>query len=133
MIAVTTATPFLMFQGDCEAAVRLYTEVIPNSEILHLAPWEAGGTGLVGTVQMASVRLGQLVVMANDSPPVHDFTFTPSSSIWLECASDEDYEHILAGLGTGGTYLMPDDSYGFSKRFAWLQDRFGVSWQVNLT
>lgn len=132
MTDVTTATPFLMFQGDCEAAIRLYAETIPDSEILQLTHWETGGTGPAGTVQMARLRLGQLVVMANDSPPVHDFTFTPSTSVWLECASEDDYEQILGGLGRDGTYLMPDDSYGFSKRFAWLQDRFGVSWQVNL-
>lgn len=132
MTTSTTATPFLMFQGDCEAAIRLYTETIPDSEIQTLTHWEAGGAGMEGKVQMATFRLGQLVVMANDSPPVHDFTFTPSSSVWLECACEDDYEHILEGLGREGTYLMPDDSYGFSKHFAWLQDRYGVSWQLNL-
>jgi predicted 3-demethylubiquinone-9 3-methyltransferase (glyoxalase superfamily) len=121
-----------MFQGDCEAAIRLYTETIPDSEIQILTHWEAGGNGIEGQVQMSTFRIGQTVVMAFDSPPVHQFTFTPASSLWLDCESVDDYERVLEGLGTDGVFLMPDDSYGFSKRYAWLQDRYGVAWQVNL-
>ena len=60
--------------------------------------------------------------MAFDSPPVHEFTFTPASSLWVDCDAVADYERILKALGGDGTFLMPDDTYGFSKRYAWLQD-----------
>lgn len=131
-VTKTTATPFLMFQGDCEAAMNLYAATIPDCEITLITRWEAGGQGPEGTVQMATFRIGELTVMTFDSPPVHQFTFTPAASIWLTCASEDDYETILAGLGEDGTFLMPDDNYGFSRRYAWLNDRYGVSWQVSL-
>jgi predicted 3-demethylubiquinone-9 3-methyltransferase (glyoxalase superfamily) len=129
---MTSVTPFLMFQGDCEAAVRHYAATVPGSEIVELTLHGADGPGEAGKVAMARVRLGTLTLMANDSPPVHAFTFTPSTSLWLDCADDAEFEGILAGLSEGGTALMPDGSYGFSRRFAWLQDRFGVSWQLNI-
>ena len=68
-----------------------------------------------------------------DSPPVHDFTFTPSFSIFVDVASAEELDRLFAGLSEGGAVLMPLDEYGFSRRFGWVNDRFGVSWQLNLT
>ena len=58
-MTIVTVTPFLMFQGDCEAAVRLYIETVPDSEIQTLTHWEAGGGGPEGQVRMATFRLGQ--------------------------------------------------------------------------
>ena len=69
--------------------------------------------------------------MANDSPPVHDFDFTPSTSIFLTVDSAEEVDALTTALGQGGKLHMPPDSYGFSQRFGWAQDRFGVSWQIN--
>src|SRR3712207_1814746 len=67
-----------------------------------------------------------------DSPPVHDFTFTPSFSIWVEAASEEELDRLFAGLSEGGAVLMEVGDHGFSRRFGWVNDRFGVSWQLNL-
>jgi predicted 3-demethylubiquinone-9 3-methyltransferase (glyoxalase superfamily) len=84
-----------------------------------------------GTVAMARLAVGGLEVMANDSPPVHDFDFTPSTSIFLTVEGPEEVDRLAGALGEGGKTLMPADDYGFSRRFGWVQDRFGVSWQVN--
>ena len=46
--------------------------------------------------------------------------------------SAAELERVFAMLADGGQVLMPLDDYGFSKRFGWLNDRFGVSWQLNL-
>lgn len=81
---------------------------------------------------MATVVLAGQTVMASDSPPVHAFTFTPSLSLFVACGSEEEFERVLAGLSEGGETLMPAGDYGFSRRYAWINDRFGVSWQVNL-
>jgi predicted 3-demethylubiquinone-9 3-methyltransferase (glyoxalase superfamily) len=64
----------------------------------------------------------------------HDFGFTPSFSMFVDFESEEQLRHALHELGQehGGDLLMPLDNYGFSTLFAWVKDRFGVSWQLNL-
>jgi predicted 3-demethylubiquinone-9 3-methyltransferase (glyoxalase superfamily) len=62
----------------------------------------------------------------------HGFTFTPSLSLFVDCESEADLERIFAALSEGGGVLMPLGNYGFSRRFGWVNDRFGVSWQLNL-
>ncbi len=67
-----------------------------------------------------------------DSPARHAFGFTPSVSLFVECQDLAELENACAVLSEGGTALMPLGDYGFSQRFCWLNDRFGVSWQLNL-
>lgn len=62
----------------------------------------------------------------------HDFSFTPSSSTFVEFGSAAELEQAFQTLSEGGQVLMPLDNYGFSRRFGWVNDRFGVSWQLNL-
>ena len=69
---------------------------------------------------------------ASDSGREHPFTFTPSMSIFVDCENPAELERIFAALSEGGQVLMPLDNYGFSRRFGWTNDRFGVSWQLNL-
>lgn len=67
-----------------------------------------------------------------DSPVRHDFSFTPSVSIFMNFDDETAFEKAWNRLIQGGATLMPLDDYGFSRRFGWLNDRFGVSWQLNL-
>lgn len=124
--------PFLMFTGQCEAAMNLYVSLIPDSRILDVRRYGAGEQGPEGTVMVASFALGDLTVMCSDSPVEHAFDFTPSSSLFVTCESREQLDALAEKLGENGKVLMPLDNYGFSQRFAWVQDRFGVSWQLNL-
>ncbi|MGH6815240.1 MAG: VOC family protein [Hyphomicrobiaceae bacterium] len=71
-------------------------------------------------------------IMCIDSPVKHAFTFTPAMSLFVDCASEAEIDRLFANLADGGQILMPLDRYPFSKRYGWLSDRFGVSWQVNL-
>lgn len=123
---ITAAAPFLMFQGDCEEALTFYADVIPGAAVA------AVHKGADGKVAMARLSIAGLEIMANDSPPVHDFTFTPSTSTFLTVDTEADVDAVAGELGRGGKTMMPAGNYGFSKRFAWVQDRFGVSWQINL-
>ncbi|WP_205690373.1 VOC family protein [Comamonas serinivorans] len=68
----------------------------------------------------------------SDSPPVHAFGFTPSSSIFIDCESADEQLRVFTALADGGQVRMPLADYGFSQRFGWTDDRFGVSWQINL-
>jgi len=123
---ITAAAPFLMFQGRCEEALNFYAETIPGARIVSMDKKPDG------TVAMARLSVGGLEIMANDSPPVHDFDFTPSTSTFLTVDSPEEVDILTSALGKGGKLHMPADNYGFSQRFGWVQDRFGVSWQINL-
>lgn len=121
-----TAAPFLMFQGRCEEALAFYAATVPETRLLSLDR-HPDGKG----VAMARLSVAGLEIMANDSPPVHAFDFTPSTSIFLTVDGPEDVDSLARALGEGGKAMMPPDDYGFSRRFAWVQDRFGVSWQIN--
>ena len=67
-----------------------------------------------------------------DSPVKHAFTFTPAISIFVECESEAELDTAFGKLSEGGAVLVPVGNYGFSARFGWLTDRFGVSWQLNV-
>lgn len=123
---ITAAHPFLMFQGQCEEALTFYAATLPGARIVSLDRKPDG------TVAMARLAVGGLEILANDSPPVHAFTFTPSTSIFLTVDTAEDVDTLVQALGEGGKLHMPADNYGFSQRFGWAEDRFGVSWQINL-
>jgi predicted 3-demethylubiquinone-9 3-methyltransferase (glyoxalase superfamily) len=125
-------TPFLMFTGDAERAVELYTSLFDDARVLSLTRWGADGQGAEGTVQQATFSIAGQVFRCFDSPPVHAFSFTPSLSLFVDVTSEDELDRLFAGLSDGGEVLMPLDGYGFSRRFGWVNDRFGVSWQLNL-
>jgi len=70
--------------------------------------------------------------MAMDSVVPHPFNFTPSISFLIQCESEDEITSLFGALVDSGRTLMPLGDYGFSHRFGWLDDRFGVSWQLNL-
>lgn len=67
-----------------------------------------------------------------DSPVKHDFGFTPSISLFVDCEDESELDEAFRQLSAGGEVFMPLDNYGFSAKFGWVGDRFGVSWQLNL-
>jgi predicted 3-demethylubiquinone-9 3-methyltransferase (glyoxalase superfamily) len=125
--------PFLMFQGgDAEAAMRFYVSLFEGGEILELTRHPLGAGVVEGKVMRGVFSIGGQTVRCSDSPPIHPFGFTPSVSLLVECDSEGELERLSAALNEGGQVLMPLGDYGFSKRFTWVNDRFGVSWQLNL-
>jgi len=127
---VVKATPFLMFQGQAQGALALYRETFPDFEQIVLQEHPPGP--LAGQVAMARIRIGGQEIMLNDSPPVHAFTFTPSSSIFVDCDDEAQLRELAVKLSDGGGVMMEVDNYGFSTLFTWVADKFGVSWQLNL-
>ncbi len=126
-------TPFLMFQGGkAEEAMNYYTSIIEDSEITSITRYGANEAGEEGTVMHATFSLKGQEFMCIDSNIKHEFTFTPSFSIYVTCNSEEEIDNLYKKLTEEGQALMPLDDYGFSKKFGWLNDRFGVSWQLNL-
>jgi predicted 3-demethylubiquinone-9 3-methyltransferase (glyoxalase superfamily) len=121
-----------MFQGNAEQALQLYTSVIPGSKIVDLQRYDARVPEAEGLVFRATFTVGDQTVLCTDSFIKHDFTFTPSFSFWVECVSEAQQDELFAKLSEGGSVAMPMAEYPFSRRFAWIVDRFGVSWQLNL-
>jgi predicted 3-demethylubiquinone-9 3-methyltransferase (glyoxalase superfamily) len=70
--------------------------------------------------------------MCIDSNEKQAFTFTPAISLYVACATDEDIERLCEQLSQGDAVAMPKASYPFSDKFAWVADKYGVSWQLNL-
>lgn len=126
------ATPFLMFEGNAEEAMKYYTSLIEDSEITSISRYGSDGPGQEGSVILAAFTLKGQEFMCIDSNIHHEFTFTPSFSIYLTCSSEDEIDHLFEKLSEAGSVLMPLGDYSFSKKFAWTVDRFGVSWQLNL-
>jgi predicted 3-demethylubiquinone-9 3-methyltransferase (glyoxalase superfamily) len=125
-------TPFLMFQGAAEEAMNAYVAAIPGSSITSIERYGPEGPGKAGTVKRATLKLLGLEVQCIDSPVAHAFTFTPASSLFVDFDDRAAFDAAFEKLGESGQLLMPPANYGFSTWFAWVQDRFGVSWQLNL-
>jgi predicted 3-demethylubiquinone-9 3-methyltransferase (glyoxalase superfamily) len=125
-------TTFLMFDGQAEAAMKLYTSLFKRSEILKLTRYGANEAGVEGTVQHATFTLNGQEFMCIDSSAQHAFTFTPSMSLYVRCDTEEEIDTVFATLSQDGQVLMPLDQVSACRKFCWLSDRFGVSWQLSL-
>lgn len=124
---------FLTFQKeDAEQAMNFYVGLFDNSEIIDLKRWGNEAPGKEGTIMQATFNLNGKLYMCSDSPPIHDWDFTPAVSNFIECKNESQLERLFTKLSENGQVLMPIDNYGFSKKFAFLEDQFGVSWQLNL-
>jgi predicted 3-demethylubiquinone-9 3-methyltransferase (glyoxalase superfamily) len=130
--ALPAVTTFLMFEGKAEAAIGWYVSLIENSAILSIERYGPEGPGKEGSVVQAKFSLNGREFMAIDSPVKHQFTFTPAISLFVDCATAGEVDRLFAELSAGGQVLMPLDAYPFSKRFGWLVDKYGVSWQLRL-
>ncbi|MFG2279587.1 VOC family protein [Streptomyces asoensis] len=125
-------TTFLMFEGNAEDAMTFYISLFDDAEVVGLTRYGADGPGKEGTVQHATFSLAGQEFMCIDSPVQHEFTFTPAVSLFVQCEDEAELDRLYAALSEHGTTLMPLGEYGFSAKFGWVNDRFGVSWQLNL-
>ena len=125
----TTVKTVLMFVGAqcgraCDA-VHLYQSVVPDvvtQSDKEVAPH----------LHRIEFMIGDASFVAMDSDGPHDFTFTPATSLWVDLASVDELERVAGALSDGGRVLMEQGHYGFSSAFTWVDDRFGVSWQLNV-
>jgi predicted 3-demethylubiquinone-9 3-methyltransferase (glyoxalase superfamily) len=125
-------TPFLMFEGNAEEAMAFYISLFDDAEVVSITRYGADGPGKDGSVEHATFSLAGERFMCIDSPAKHDFTFTPAISLFVQCENEAEIDRLYAALVEQGTQLMPLGNYGFGTKFGWVNDRFGVSWQLNL-
>lgn len=124
----------LMFQnGRAEEALHRYEEIFDGGfTVDELDIYDESSPGPTGQVQLAVCTLfGQQITMF-DSPVQHGFDMTPAISLFVECNDVDELERLFTALADGGQVFMPLGDYGFSRRYGWAADRFGVPWQLNL-
>ncbi len=125
-------TTFLMFDGKAEEAMNFYTSVFEESEIIDIIRYGANEAGEEGSVLKAKFSIKGQEFMCIDSNIKHEFTFTPAMSLYVNCDTEKELDQVFEKLSQDGNVLMPLASYPFSEKFAWVADKYGVSWQLNL-
>jgi predicted 3-demethylubiquinone-9 3-methyltransferase (glyoxalase superfamily) len=124
-------SPFLWFDTHAEEAARLYASAFRDGKVGTIAAYPEGSPGQAGTVMTVAFELaGTRFVALNGGPA---FSFTPAVSFHVDCATAEDLLELWNALSPGGKVLMELGEYPFSKRYGWFNDKYGVSWQLNLT
>lgn len=126
-------TPFLMFEGPAEEAIMFYQSVFDDFEVVFLNRFGPDSNEWEGKIMQGLIRIGDQKIMVSDSSVSHDFSFTPSTSLFIECESMDEQIRYYEKIKSKGAILMPIDNYGFSKQFAWVSDPFGFTWQLNLS
>jgi predicted 3-demethylubiquinone-9 3-methyltransferase (glyoxalase superfamily) len=129
---VQRITTFLMFDGRAEEAMNLYISLFEKSEIISIVRYGPNEAGAEGSVLHATFSLNGQLFMAIDSSIEHAFSFTPSISLYVMCETEPEVDRLYTALSQDGDIAMPLDTYPFSEKFAWVVDRYGVSWQLSL-
>lgn len=120
----------LMFAGRAEEAIDFYTGLFTDAGIEFVQHYDAQFPGPAGKVVHARFRINGQLVMAMDSAIEQPFSFTPLTSFFVTCPSEAEIDRLYPALSEGGSVMMALDRYPFAARYAWVQDRFGVSWQL---
>jgi len=121
-----------MFQGKAEEAMNFYVSLFPASEVTDVVRYGPGQAGAEGSIMKAAFTVAGETILCTDSCVEHAFTFTPAISFFVACESEDEVQRLANALSRDGSILMPLGDYGFSRKFAWVADRYGVSWQLNL-
>lgn len=121
-----------MFKGQAEEAMNFYVSLFADSNVKSVIHYDENGPGAPGSVMHAIFTLNGKEYMCIDSAVEHSFGFTPAVSLYVRCETEAEIDHLFAALSQNGAVFMSLDNHGFSEKFGWLQDRFGVSWQLNL-
>lgn len=124
--------PCLMFSGQAEEAMTFYTSVFDDSGIISITRYGPHDGGKEGAVLHATFSIKGQLFMCIDSSIEHEFTFTPAISLYVGGDTEEEIHRLFEELSQGGKVLMPLAAYPFSEKFAWVEDKYGVSWQLNL-
>ncbi len=118
-------TPHLWFDREAVDAAEFYSSTFPSSRVTDVSTLHDTPSG---DADVVSFELFGQPFMAISAGPL--FRFTPAVSFLIRCRSKEEVDKLWGKLSEGGAALMPLDSYPFSERYGWTEDRYGLSWQV---
>ncbi len=118
-------TPHLWFDKEAKEAAEFYTSLLPNSKVTNITTLHDTPSG---DCDIVSFELAGQPFMAISAGPL--FKFNPSVSFHVKFKTKEEVDEIWEKLSSGGKVLMPLDAYPFSERYGWVEDQYGLSWQV---
>lgn len=126
--------PHLWFDKNAEEAVKFYTSLFENSSFGLISHYGKAGFEYhkmpEGSLMTIDFDLMGLPFVALNGGPT--FKFTEAISLFLYCESEERIDKFYSALSDGGSVLMPLDKYDWSPKYAWVKDKFGVSWQLDV-
>jgi predicted 3-demethylubiquinone-9 3-methyltransferase (glyoxalase superfamily) len=115
----------LWYDKEAREAAQFYTSVFKESEINNTTRLDDTPSG---SVDIVTIELfGQKFTLLSAGPL---FKFTPAVSFQVCCRTKEEVDRLWSDLSAGGSALMELGSYPFSERYGWLQDKYGLSWQI---
>ena len=120
--------PNLWYDKEAKEAALFYVSIFDNARIMDVTVIEDTPSG---DAEMVSFQLEGQPFSAISGGPI--FKLNPSISLMVACATAEEVDRKYAALSQGGFNLMPLGEYPFSKRYAWTQDKYGLSWQLMLS
>jgi predicted 3-demethylubiquinone-9 3-methyltransferase (glyoxalase superfamily) len=118
-------TPHLWFDKEAKEAAAFYTSLLPDSKVTNITTLHDTPSG---DCDVVSYVLADQPFMAISAGPL--FTFNPSVSFHMKLKTKDEVDAIWEKLSAGGKVLMPLDAYPFSERYGWIEDTYGLSWQV---
>jgi predicted 3-demethylubiquinone-9 3-methyltransferase (glyoxalase superfamily) len=127
-------TPHLWFDKEAKEAAEFYTSLFSNSKVIDISTLHNTPSG---DTDIVSFQLRGQPFMAISAGPY--FKFNPTMSLIVnfdpskEKDARENIDMVWEKLLPGGKVLMPIQEYPFSKRYGWIQDKYGLSWQLILT
>ena len=122
---VAKIVPHLWFDTEAKQAAELYTSLIPGSTVTNVTTLRDTPSG---DCDVVSFNLAGQPFMAISAGPL--FKFNPSISFHIRCRTKDEVDAVWRQLSPGGKVLMELGSYPFSERYGWLEDRYGLSWQI---
>ena len=125
---ISKITPFLMFKGNASKALDYYVKVFKDARIKNKTYFENESK----KIKYATFSIKGQDFICVDGSVENDLTFNPAISFYVLCENEKELNQLSKSLSKKGRVLMPLDKYGFNQQYAWIEDRFGVSWQLVL-
>ncbi|MFX1274183.1 MAG: VOC family protein [Promethearchaeota archaeon] len=126
--------PNLWFDDQAEEAVKFYISLFKNSQMRDISRYGEAGAEVsgrpIGSVMTIDFILDGQEFTALNGGPI--FKFSPAISFFVNCETQKEFDNLWNALSNGGKILMEKGTYPFSEKFGWLNDKYGVSWQLNL-
>ncbi|NLK97664.1 MAG: VOC family protein [Epulopiscium sp.] len=120
--------PHLWYDKEAKEAAQFYISIFEQSKLVYTKVLK--NPPPFGDAEIVRFELAGQQFMAISAGPY--FKFNPTISLMVACSTSEEVDKLWEALSEGGTELMPLGEYPFSKRYAWVQDRYGLSWQLML-
>lgn len=127
-------TPFLWYDSNAEEAVSFYTSLFKNSKVGKITRYDDAGAAATrrsaGSVMTIDFQLDGFEFAAINGGPI--FKFNPSISFFIVSKDEPEIDRLWKKFSDGGKILMELDKYDWSKKYGWVEDKFGLSWQLIL-